>query len=145
MGFKLSAHCQTESLTENVAESVGGALYDYWRGTPIFRNCVLWGNEPGEVFLEHPYSGEPLIIYSNVAGGYHGAGNIDADPLHRTRWGHDHLLGSGSPCIDAGDPSVQDRLSDAFPRWPHWCANGPRSDMGAYGGFGNWRWLRNGD
>jgi len=55
--------------------------------------------------------------------------------------GFDYLLRPGSPCIDTGDPSVEDSLYDWHPRWPDWYPNGARSDMGAYGGPGNSGWL----
>ncbi|MFT4978917.1 MAG: parallel beta-helix repeat protein [Myxococcota bacterium] len=44
-------------------------------------------------------------------------GNISADPA----FGADYTLSGASPCIDAGDPSLDD-------------ADGSRSDMGLYGG-----------
>ena len=55
--------------------------------------------------------------------------------------GNFHLQ-DGSPCVDAGDPSIEDRLSDWHPKWPDRYPNGARSDMGAYGGPGNIDWLK---
>ena len=55
--------------------------------------------------------------------------------------GFDWLLGPESPCIDTGDPTIEDAISDWHPRWPPWYPNGPRSDMGAYGGVGNDGWI----
>ncbi len=51
------------------------------------------------------------------------------------------VVAPGSPAIDAGDPLVLDEISDWHPRWPARVPNGPRSDMGAYGGEGNRGWL----
>jgi len=97
------------------------------------------------------------VTYSDVAGGWSGEGNIDADPLFAApgQWlgaawvaGDYHLRSQGgrwdeaagvwvldadsSPCIDAGDPaaSIQDEPTTV---------NGvsvvnSRIDMGAYGG-----------
>jgi hypothetical protein len=45
--------------------------------------------------------------------------SIISDPLFTP----EYTLGSGSPCIDAGDPNILD-------------PNGSRSDMGAFGGPG---------
>lgn len=93
------------------------------------------------------------ISYSDVEGGQSsvvvekgctlnwGDGMIDEDPLFMTFHGFDYLLDVGSPCIDSGDPSIEDGISDWRPRWPEWYPNGPRSDMGAYGGPGNKGWL----
>jgi hypothetical protein len=66
-----------------------------------------------------------------------GDGMIDADPLFVSYHGFDFLLRKGSPCIDAGDPDIEDGRS-----WPIWYNNGLRSDMGAYGGPGNVGWLQ---
>jgi hypothetical protein len=54
---------------------------------------------------------------------------------------YDYLLDSGSPCIDTGDPTIEDGVADWKPAWPDWHSDGPRSDMGAFGGPGNIDWL----
>ncbi|MBP8303707.1 MAG: hypothetical protein KBE04_06245 [Phycisphaerae bacterium] len=61
------------------------------------------------------------VTYSDIQGGWTGAGNVDTDPLFVRRGSRDshgiwepgdyHLQG-GSPCIDAGDPRFQDETSD---------------------------------
>jgi hypothetical protein len=43
------------------------------------------------------------VRYSNVSGGFTGAGNINADPLFTNAASGDFSLRAGSPCIDAGD------------------------------------------
>jgi hypothetical protein len=43
--------------------------------------------------------------FSNVEGGFPGAGNIDLDPLFLDAAGGDYRLLPGSPCVDAGDPT----------------------------------------
>ncbi len=73
------------------------------------RNSVLWGNSRAGVFDERAqiefddFGGVPRPLhYCNVqgwTGGYGGPGNHGLDPL-LTATGE---LGSGSPCIDAGD------------------------------------------
>jgi hypothetical protein len=61
-------------------------------------------------------------LYFGIAAG---TGCISADPMYIDA-GTDFHLQSGSPCIDTGDPGIQDE-------------NGSTSDMGAYGGQGsNW-------
>ena len=55
-------------------------------------------------------------------------GSIILDPMFIDIEQNDFHLQSGSPCIDAGDPSVEYNDFD-----------GTRNDMGAYGGpQGNW-------
>jgi hypothetical protein len=65
-------------------------------------NSVIWGNTPVQID-----EGSPDITYSDIQGGWPGTGNIDADPLFKNPGAGDYRLGTGSPCIDAGDPSYQ--------------------------------------
>ena len=121
----------------------GGALWIFALATnPKFTNCIFWGNSPNEVSGAHHYLGDPTITYCDIEGGWDGVGNIEIDPLFISLPGFANLLRPGSPCIDAGDPSIEDGISDRHPRWPGWVPNGVRSDMGAYGGPGNRGWLR---
>jgi hypothetical protein len=146
-------------IVENVCETVyggGGGVYSS-ESSPILSNnvitgnrdvgllCVyssifiintiIWRNLLGEIVVIEP----PVITvnYSDIEGGWEGEGNIDADPFFVSFRGFDYLLRKGSPCIDAGDPAMEDGGE-----WPVWYNNGPRADMGAYGGPGNVGWLR---
>jgi parallel beta-helix repeat protein len=60
-----------------------------------------------------------MITYCNIMGGWSGEGNIDADPLFIGAGILDYNLCLHSPCIDAGDPSMQD-------------ADGSRADIGVF-------------
>ena len=126
------------TLTHNQATSSGGAIDCRRYASADVRNSILWNNEPDEIY---PGVTGVSVAYSNIAGGWEGSGNIDADPLFRSRHGFEYLLGIASPCIDAGDPVIQDGISDWHPKWPQWYPNAPRSDMGAYGGPGNLGWV----
>jgi hypothetical protein len=95
------------------------------------RNCVLWGNEDGNIFEvrkgypEDVYA--PEVTFSNVEGGYPGRGNIDAAPMFFVPSGYEpdlHLC-AFSPCVDAGD-AFSDYSNEPQP-------NGGRVNMGAYG------------
>jgi hypothetical protein len=112
----------------------GGGMRSY-SGTPTVINCIFWANIEGEIV------GSAVVTYSDVAGGYDGEGNIDADPMFITFKAYDYLLESGSPCIDTGDPSIEDGFDHWSTSMPY--ESGPRSDMGAYGGPGNVGWLPN--
>ena len=130
-------------LSGNMASSyAGGGISTFLSSYPVLTNCILWGDTPDEVYNEPSNPGDPTLTYCNVLGGWSGQGNINAPPLFRYIRGFDYVLGPNSSCIDAGDPTIRDGISDWHPRWPDWYPNGPRSDMGAYGGPGNWRWLR---
>jgi hypothetical protein len=108
----------------------GGGMYSAYC-SPTITSCIFWGDLPDEI-----YGGSPIVTYSDVQGGYKGEGNIDEGPLFVSFHGFDYLLRRFSPCIDAGDPD----LDDGF-EWPNWYMNGRRGDMGAYGGPGNVNWL----
>lgn len=116
----------------------GGAISNFSNGM-VITNCILMGNEPGEILSY----GTIDVTYSNISGGFTGEGNIDADPLFADAENGDYHLKSQtgrwdpnsqswvqddvtSPCIDAGDPN-SDWASET---WPH----GGRINMGAYGG-----------
>ena len=72
------------------------------------------------------YSFEYSDVYDCTSGNYSGVtagvGCISANPLY-VNAGTDFHLGTGSPCINTGDPSIYDTDSS-------------QSDMGAYGGPG---------
>ncbi|MBC8231637.1 hypothetical protein H8E77_18970, partial [bacterium] len=66
---------------------------------PIVTNCIFWDDSANEI---HVYSGEPIITFSDIAGGWEGEGNIDADPLFVDPENGDFHLTVDSPCIDTG-------------------------------------------
>jgi hypothetical protein len=63
-------------------------------------NSIVYGNPTGAIFLG--FSGIVTVSYSDVAGGYAGTGNIDANPLFLNA-PSDLRLGSGSPAVDSGN------------------------------------------
>jgi parallel beta-helix repeat protein/predicted outer membrane repeat protein len=107
------------TIRGNSSGGWGGGVYCRYFG-PTVTNSILWGdtapNGP-EIYVE---SGEPLIRYCDVQGGWQGQGNIDGDPLFVGPERDDFHLRWRSPCIDAGDPNL--------PPDP----DGTRSDMGAF-------------
>jgi len=128
-------HC---TIYENSAQSdAGGILLDTTSSARL-TNCVLWGNVPAQA----AGGAELAIDYSVVQGGAPGTGNIDENPrLAPQRRDFPLPPERGSPCIDAGDPGFLDAISDWHPRWPRRFPDAPRSDIGAYGGPGNYLWL----
>lgn len=107
-----------------VAENVGD-FGIHLNGSAALMNVTIAGNEMGLLFnstaphtldltnsviyhnngpaLETPNTGSVQVTYSDIEGGYAGAGNIDADPFF-TLAGDYHPL-PGSPLIDAGSPT----------------------------------------
>ena len=86
------------SATVFASPGEGGGLY-LDGDTLQVRNAILWDNAFSQI-----EGGAAAVSYSDVQGGYPGAGNIDADPLFVDGAEADLHLTATSPCRDAGDP-----------------------------------------
>jgi parallel beta-helix repeat protein len=73
-----------------------GAIVCSGGSAPTLTNCILWGDAPQEIFS----SGNPVLSYCDVQGGWPGTGNINTDPCFA--FTDDLHLTPRSPCIDAG-------------------------------------------
>lgn len=116
------SNCSGAIVNNTIAFNRGwsGGLSDC---TGTIRNCIVWGNDPGN-FPQLSQSSQPTYsCIQNWVGG--GEGNISLNPYFVDPENGDYHLKSWSPCIDAGDPS-----SDF---WDEPQPNGLRIDMGAYG------------
>ena len=106
----------------NESEEGGGVYYHDSFGTVT--NSIIWGNTPQGLYL---YSGNPVVTYSDIQGGYSGTGNINANPLFADAANADYHLQANSPCIDAGTNTVApDTDFEGDPR-----PQGLDNDMGA--------------
>ena len=88
------------NITGNVASRTGRAVHCE-ESYPRLINCIIWANTPEQIYVA---SGEALLIYCDVQGGWAGTGNIDLDPGFAFPTDV-HLL-PGSPCIDSGTNSA---------------------------------------
>jgi hypothetical protein len=123
-------------FTGNSAAGEGGAIY-MDLSHPDVTNSILYGNyapDGPEIYLYS--SSEVTVTYSDIEGGWEGAGNIDTEPRFRNPQAGDyHLMATDcgdphdSPCIDVGSPDYIDTLLDCS-----WGLGTELSDMGAYGG-----------
>jgi predicted outer membrane repeat protein len=134
-------------ISKNAAKSGGGIYCN--SGSPTIINNIISDNTHGP--LAHgggiycQVDSSPSITYCDVwdnQDNYYqcspGIGCIEANPLfiNHPLWGP-YYLGSGSPCIDAGDPStnyndIEDPNNPGFALPP---SQGTlRNDMGCYGG-----------
>jgi len=112
----------------------GGGICGEGPTYPIIINNILWGNEGGEIVR---YACPEIeATFCDIQGGWPGDGNIDIDPLFRDPQNNNfHLMSidcgdsEDSPCIDAGNPNLADKVLDCS-----WGLGDIRSDMGAYGG-----------
>ena len=130
------------TISGNHAQLFGSGIFvDSYAEISVL-NSILWDDADDEIYL-WVSSSKAVVTYSDVAGGWEGTGNRDEDPRFFTGefHGFDLLLLPDSPCIDSGDPEISDRIYDRNPFWPEWFPDDRRSDMGAYGGENNWRWL----
>ncbi|MCY2959432.1 MAG: right-handed parallel beta-helix repeat-containing protein [Planctomycetota bacterium] len=115
------------TVVDNEAVLSGGGFAETTAVATI-RNSILRDNRPDQI---RAVLQAPLVAYSDVAGGWPGLGNFDADPQFFAPMTDDHRLKAGSPCIDAGDPAVFDPDGSrcdvgAYPYDPSWCGE-PRT------------------
>jgi len=117
------------SIVDNTAGGSGGGTYNNSNGEPRIANTVLWANtDAGGTDASaqiHVASGNPIVNYSCVQGGWSGLGahNIADHPQFADADGpdndpatvndNDYRLGRGSSCIDGGRSwSAQIDLTD---------------------------------
>lgn len=116
------------SFTDNSAiDFGGGAMYNTY-SQPTITNSILWGNladDGAEIFNDNSTS---IVTYSDVAGGYVGMGNINADPLFVNAPAGDLRLQAGSLAIDAGNSSAVSVATDILGNVR---LSGTHVDMGA--------------
>jgi len=100
------------TITGNSAGEPGGGIAVTDDCAPVILNSIIWDNVPDA--LAALSGAEPSVTYCNVAGGYPGTGNIDADPLFCSAAGFDVFLShteagqsADSPCIDAGSDAAE--------------------------------------
>ncbi|HPQ42203.1 MAG TPA: right-handed parallel beta-helix repeat-containing protein, partial [bacterium] len=95
------------TIAFNPAASTGiaGILLD--TGTANLRNAIVWANTQTDELATS--DGTFIVDFSDIDGGYPGAGNLDADPEFAAAAGHDFYLShtaagqvSDSPCVNAG-------------------------------------------
>ncbi len=137
--FHGTALVKNNTIVGNTSGTRGGGIF-FWiyYGHHDYINNILWDNYAPEdpQIYDYGYGNDPSITYCDIQGGWGGEGNIDADPLFRDPENGDfHLMSTAcgdpqdSPCIDAGDPSIEDIWLDC-----EWGLGTSLSDMGAYGG-----------
>lgn len=96
-GIVRIANC---TLADNASNYNSGAFYGDGAAL-VLLNSVLWNpGAPAEIHLERAPS--LSVTFSDIRGGYPGAGNIAADPLFVKPALGDYRLRDQSPCIDKG-------------------------------------------
>jgi len=64
---------------------------------------ILWNNGASEIVGN---GGTTTVTYSNVQGGYAGAGNANSNPVFVNASQDNYALGASSPCIDSADGNL---------------------------------------
>ncbi|MBU1638240.1 right-handed parallel beta-helix repeat-containing protein, partial [bacterium] len=133
----MSNNCSPQIVNNVFVDCGYYGMEAYLNSFPEFVNNIVTNNGRAGLYVHE--STTPTLKYNNVydngfltgddainylVGGTGGSflipeNSIEADPLFTASF----TLGSGSPCIDTGDPTLSD-------------PDGSRSDMGAFGGPG---------
>ena len=106
----------------------GGGFYNNSSVSPVFTNCILWGNKKDNNVSDFVYSSgnPPTLTYCAVTGGFSGTGNLnlaiandgDNDTLLYVRLvdpaNGDFQLQPTSACIDAGNSGAVDSDRDFY-------------------------------
>jgi hypothetical protein len=133
-GSRAAPRIVNATVTANEAAQ-GGALFS-GGARPTVVNSILWGNRsrrgPGEVGLEG--EGGLTAEYSDIRGGWPGAGVVDLDPAFSGQGRWPYALAAGSPCIDAGTEAGAPLLDlRGTPRPQPGRSGAPaRTDLGAF-------------
>ena len=100
----------TSTLAGNSAPaSSGGGAYFSDGGSPKIINCILWSDSSSEI---NASSVTPAVTYSDIRGGYTGAGNISDNPSFVNPEAGDYHLRADSPCIDTRTDSGASTADD---------------------------------
>jgi len=86
-------------------------LYNYADSNPTVTNCIMWSDAPDEI----GGSGNPVVTFSDIQGGWPGEGNIDKKPRFVSGPLGDYYLShkkagqdKNSRCRNAGDGTAKE-------------------------------------
>jgi len=96
------------TITGNSAGYEGGGIW-CMSSSPIITNTIIWNNTAK---IDPEIFGSPTVTYSNIKGGFTGAGNIDYDPLFVDSANDDYHLTYHSHCKDTGINTAVTELND---------------------------------
>ena len=135
----LTNACNQKSSREPVMSLEPGTVQAAVRSLQdkhLIRSSIIYFNSGGGHQID--VHNNIRVSYSNVQGGYSGAGNLSLSPALCP---DTFALLAGSPCIDAGHPALEFRDSVISSDVCSPYARGTRrNDMGAFGGPGVVGW-----
>ncbi len=97
------------TVAYNSAGSGGGGILVVGSARTNIDNAIFWGNTASfNAQIDDFSSGDVVVQYSDVQGGYAGTGNINSNPLFVNTTGpaYDYSVQNGSPCIDAANNNL---------------------------------------
>ena len=89
-------HSTLRVLHSTIVGNSSNGVTAAFDGTATVSNSIVTGNTGLQV------APGQIVRYSDIEGGYSGAGNFDAPPLFRDPGAMDYRLEVGSPCVDTG-------------------------------------------
>ena len=117
-------------INTTITNNSGVSIFINGGSDPIITNCIVWNDNGDEITITS--SGDPIITYTCIDGDWGGTGNIDTNPLFTDASNGDYTIQSTSPCIDTGDPDLDDDGEDYTTDTDDQDPDGSRMDMGAY-------------
>ncbi len=125
---------ENNTVVGNASNTVGGGIR-IWSAAAQVRNNIIWKNYQTVGMQLYISDSSPLVEYNDIEDSTVGIGNFSLYPVFTDS---SFLLTDGSPCIDAGDPSIlfADSENPSLPGFAIAPAKGStRNDIGAYGGL----------
>ena len=107
-----------------IVNHINGLMAKFTSNIDVY-NSIVYNNSYNSVVVDG--ESDININYSNIEGGWDGAGNINSDPTFTDAENDDFTLQGISPCIDAGTVDFND---DGVDDVDDYIGNAP--DMGAY-------------
>ncbi len=107
-GFQIGVNSTVElinnTIINNQAAVSGGGIHLTNSSKVYLMNTIMWANQAPTNAGIQIIAGTVQGVYSDIQGGWTGAGNINVDPLFADSLFH---LSDGSPCIGKGIASIE--------------------------------------
>jgi|GEM_PF-1381463 len=120
------------TFTANATAGAGGAIENA-DSSPNLSNCIFWADvETSGGEIDGDLLSIPVVSFSDVQGGYIGAGNLNVDPGFAISPGGIVQLQPNSPCIDAGSNALINATGSTMDIAGHPRIDGANVDLGAF-------------
>lgn len=99
----LLINCTIANNNAGTGGAFGSAIATQSNSSVELTNCVVYGNTTNNVVgVQIGGNGTHTVTFSDIQGGFSGAGNISGPPLFADPASNNYRLTAGSPCIDTG-------------------------------------------